>query len=156
MSLIAKINTNARLLEIILNRHYTNVVFIDYSAQYYLTVAETAVPDKRAGKFVQIRNDATEYLVFSPKEFTLYHADLVERFCSDKGLKGSYNKEGKRFDIHDLVWVIVGGGRFEIDSEKRYLCLYDNSMAYGRFDPMGLKEKILSIDALSGHDVKIE
>jgi len=132
------------------------IIFIDYSETYYMNVAKTALPESRAGKFVQIRKKATEYLVFSPKEFAPYHADLVGRFCSDKGIKGSYSDEGKRFNIHNTAWAVIGGGRFEMNIAKRYIRLYDNSMAYGRFDPAGLKEKILSVDELSGYDVKIE
>lgn len=133
-----------------------NVIFIDYSEIYYSSVAKTAMPDKLTGKFVQIRNDNTEYLIFSPKEFTPYHANLVERFCLETGLNGSYNTEGKRFDIYDPAWVIVGGGKFEIDKTGKYIRLYDNSMAYGRFDSKGLKEKILLIDEMSDYKVQIE
>lgn len=114
------------------------------------------MPDKFTGKFVQIRNNNTEYLIFSPKEFTPYHANLVERFCSETGLNGSYNNEGKRFDIHDPAWFILGGGKFEIDKTGKYIRLYDNSMAYGRFDSKGLKEKILLIDEMSDYKVQIE
>jgi hypothetical protein len=133
-----------------------NVIFIDYSGIYYSSVAKTAMPDKLAGKFVQIRNNNKEYLIFSPKEFTPYHANLVERFCLEKGLSGSYNIEGKRFDIHDPAWIIVGGGKFEIDKTEKYIRLYDNSMAYGRFDSRGLKEKILLIDKMSDYKVQID
>jgi len=62
-------------------KHKLNVILIDYSEIYYSSVAKTAMPDKLTGKFVQIRNDNTEYLIFSPKEFTPYHANLVEQFC---------------------------------------------------------------------------
>jgi hypothetical protein len=133
-----------------------NVIFIDYSEIYYSSVAKTSAPNKRNGKFVQIRNNITEYLVFSPKELTPYHANLVERFCIEKVLDGSYNDKGKRFDIYDPAWVIIGGGKFEIDKAEKYIRLYDNSMAYGKFDSKGLKEKILSIDEMSDYKVQIE
>jgi len=137
-------------------KHKLNVILIDYSEIYYSSVAKTDRPDKLTGKFVQIKNNNTEYLIFSPKELTPYHADLVERFCLETGLNGSYNTEGKRFDIHDPAWVIVGGGKFEIDKTGKYIRLYDNSMAYGRFDSKGLKEKILLIDEMSDYKVQIE
>ena len=133
-----------------------NVISIDYSEIYYSSVAKTPVPDKRTGKFVQIRHNDTEYLVFSPKEFAPYHADIVERFCLEKGLHGSYDSRSKRFDIHDPGWVIVGGGKFEIDKAEKYIRLYDNSMAYGRFDNEGLKEKIFLINGMSDYKVQIE
>jgi hypothetical protein len=133
-----------------------NIIFIDYSEQYYLEVEKRALPDTWRGKFVQIRNGATEYLVFSPKEFTPYHADVVQNFCLEKGIDGVYNKARKRFDIHDSDWVVFGGGKFEIDKVKKRLRVYDNSMAYGRFDSKGLKEKIRSVPGMSDYEVNIE
>jgi hypothetical protein len=135
-----------------------NVISIDYSEMYYSSVAKTPVPDKRTGKFVQIRHNDTEYLVFSPKEFAPYHADLVKQFCSDRGLNGSYDSRSKRFDIHDPGWVIVGGGKYEyeIDKSEKHIRLYDNSLAYGRFDNEGLKEKIFLINGMSDYKVQIE
>jgi len=132
------------------------VIFVDYSEIYYQDVAKTAVLEKRTGKFVQIRNNDTEYLVFSPKELTPYHAGLVERFCADKGLKGSYDDKNKSFEVHEPDWVVVGGGKFEIDNTEKCIRLYDDSMAYGRFDSKGLKEKIHSIFELTGYAVLIE
>ena len=132
------------------------VIFIDYSEMYYQEVAKTAVPDKRTGKFVQIRNNDTEYLVFSPKELTPYHAGLVERFCAEKGLRGSYDDKNKSFAVHEPDWVVMGGGKFEIDKTEESIRLYDNSMAYGRFDSKGLREKIQSISGMSDYTVLIE
>ncbi len=132
-----------------------DVVFVDYIETYYSDKAKTSVPDKINGKFVQIRNKQTEYLVFSPKELTLYHANIVERFCLDKGLKGAYRGEEKRFDIREPGWEVVGGGKFDIDKTTKQVRLYDNSLAYGRFDSKGLAGKIRSTDKLSGYDVVI-
>ena len=114
------------------------------------------VPERYAGKFVQIRKGLTEYLVLSPKEFTRFHADIVSRFCTDRKIPGVFNGRSKSFDIHDPSWVVAGGGKFEIDRGKKYLRLYDNSMAYGKFDRRGLKEKIFGIAKLSDYEVQIE
>lgn len=133
-----------------------NVFLIDYSELYYSNVAKTAVPEKRKGKFIQIRNRKTDYLVFSPTEFSPYHTNIVERFCLDRGIAGSCGGERKSFDIHDPDWTIAGGGKFEIDKAKKYVRLYDDSLAYGRFDTEGLKERIGQIDELSGYEVRIE
>lgn len=131
-----------------------DVVFVDYSGTYYSGKNES-VPDKINGKFVQIRNKQTEYLVFSPKELTLYHANIVERFCLERGLKGAYAGEGKRFDIRKPGWGVVGGGKFDIDKTQKQIRLYDNSLAYGRFDSKGLKEKISSTGKFPGYSVVI-
>jgi hypothetical protein len=131
-------------------------VYRDYAREYYRGVG-VALPDRVAGKFVQIRNDAAEeFLVFSPKEVSRYHADIVERFCAERGIPGVYNNVHKRFDIHDPEWIVVGGGKFERDRKKKQLRLYDDSMAYGKFNGHELKEKILSFSAFSGYNVRIE
>lgn len=123
---------------------------------YYADVAKTAIPAVRNGKFVQVRHGDTEYLVFSPKEFSPYHADILERFCRERFIDGVYQEGKKRFDIHDAEWVIQGGGKFEIDETKRYIRFCDNSMAYGRFDARGLREKVCRSDMLKDYEVKIE
>jgi len=129
------------------------IELIDYTQLYYAAIAKTDVPPVIEGKFVQIRNESMEYLVLSPKEFTKYHANIVERFCLDRGIEGSYDPERKRYDINDQEWIIVGGGKFEIDAIKKTIRLYDDSMAYGKFDTRGLPEKINSIPAYSGYAV---
>jgi hypothetical protein len=132
------------------------IVFIDYTHLYYTAIANIEVPPIISGKFVQIRNESTEYLVFSPKEFTKYHANIVERFCLDRGIEGGYDSEGKRYEISDRSWVIVGGGKYEIDTNEKTIRLFDNSMAYGKFDIHGLREKLLSLPQFSVFTVRIE
>ena len=132
------------------------VIFVDYSESFYLTGTSSNSADKVTGKFVQVKNDAIEYLIFSPKELTPYHADIVQRFCSEMGIYGVYVDASKRFDIHNPGWIVIGGGRFEIDKERENIRLYDNSMAYGKFDTKGLKEKICSIDKFKDFSLEIE
>jgi hypothetical protein len=131
------------------------VVIIDYSGSLRPPAAGKTAPDRTAGKFVQIRNNDTEYLIFSPRELTPYHADLVQRFCEERKIPGRYVKERKRYDIHDPEWVVAGGGKFETDRGKKSILLYDNSMAYGRFDTKGLREKISRTRELADYTVKI-
>ncbi len=133
-----------------------NIVFFDYSKLYYTEVAKTATPPVISGKFVQIRNETTFYLVLSPSEFTKYHANIVERFCLDKGIEGSYDPEKKHYDIHDRAWKITGGGKFDLDTNKKTIKFYDNSMAYGRFNESLLGEMIRALPGFSGFTVLIE
>jgi len=53
-------------------------------------------------------------------------------------------------------YLITGGGKFEIDRKKKHIRLYDDSLAYGKFDRRGLKERILSIAEFSKYKVQIE
>ncbi|NTW59029.1 MAG: hypothetical protein HGB21_07760 [Nitrospirae bacterium] len=131
-------------------------VLIDYIPFYYTSIAQTAIPPVVSGKFVQIRNGNTLYLVLSPKELTKYHGNIVERFCMDKGIEGSYDTKREKFAILDQAWVIVGGGKFERDGIYKAIKLYNNSMAYGKFDATGLKELLIALPEFSGYTVTIE
>jgi len=131
-------------------------ILINYAETYYADTARKGMPEQYAGKFVQIRKGPIEYLVFSPKESTLFHADILKRFCTERKIHGAHNSQKKSFDILDPAWVIAGGGKFEIDRKKKHIRLYDNSMAYGKFDRRGLKEKILSIAEFANYKVQIE
>jgi hypothetical protein len=131
------------------------VIVIDYSGFLRPRAAGETAPDRTAGKFVQVRHNDSEYLIFSSRELSPYHADLVERFCEGWKIPGRYVRERKRYDIHDPEWVVAGGGKFEADRAKKSILLYDNSMAYGRFDAKGLKEKIQRTKELADYTVNI-
>lgn len=131
-------------------------VIVDYSKMYYHNIKGIEIPDKNVGKFVQIRHEDIEYLLFSPKEFTKFHADIVEKFCIEQGLSGFYNPVKKLYEILDIGWSIIGGGKFELDRLQKQILLYDDSMAYGRFNEVGLDERILKIKEFSDYSVKIE
>lgn len=132
------------------------MTLIDYTPFYYTSVAGTPVPTVTTGKFVQIRNGNALYLVLAPGDFAKYHANIIERFCMDKGIEGSYNAKRDKFTITDHVWQIVGGGKFERDTDKKAIKLYDNSMAYGKFDATGLKEMLGSLPEFSGYSIMID
>ena len=117
-------------------------VILDYSPIYYKTIKKTPVPYQRKGKFVQIRDKDTEYLVFSPQGFSSYHADIVERFCDSMKIQGVYNKEHYSYKIHTPGWIVVGGGKWIVNQKDKTLYLFDDSGAYGKFDTSGLGERI--------------
>jgi hypothetical protein len=133
-----------------------DIALVDYTKLYYQEVLKTAIPPVVSGKFVQIRHESTEYLIFSPKEFTKYHANIVERFCFDNGLEGTYDATGKRYDITDHAWSVTGGGKYEVNTERKTIRLYDDSMAYGKFVNQNLTDKVLSFAEFKGYAVSIE
>jgi len=132
------------------------MILIDYTPFYFTSIAGTKVPPLTSGKFIQIRSGNTLFLILSPKELTKYHANIVERFCMDKGIEGSYDAKREKFTITDHEWQIVGGGKFERDADKKAIKLYDNSMAYGKFDATGLKDMLGSLQEFSGYTVTVE
>ena len=132
------------------------IILIDYTPFYYTSVAQTEIPPATTGKFVQIRHGQDVFLVISPKELTKYHANIVERFCMDKGIEGAYDAKREKFFIRDQAWRIAGGGKFERDNNKKSIKLYDNSMAYGKFDETGLKEALQNLPEFAGYTIAIE
>lgn len=132
------------------------MTFIDYTSFYYTSIAQTTVPAVTVGKFVQLRNGNELYLVLSPKELTKYHANIVERFCMDKGIEGSYDARREKFFIRDQSWKVMGGGKFERDANKKAIKLSDNSMAYGKFTREGLQEALAALPEFAGYTIVIE
>ena len=86
----------------------------------------------------------------------MYHANIVERFCELNELDGYWNSGKTFYKIVDDLWIVIGGGRWVINSGKKTLELASSSQAYGRFDSAGLETKILDLDAMKGYIVKIE
>jgi hypothetical protein len=132
------------------------MILIDYTPFYFISIAKADTPPLVSGKFVQIRNGNTLYLILSPKDLTKYHANIVERFCMDKGVEGRYDSKREKFFVQDQAWGIVGGGKFERDTDKKTIKLFDNSMAYGKFKAEGLKEALTALPEFSGYTVTIE
>ncbi len=132
---------------------------MDYSDLYYAEMLRQDVPSMRSGKFVQIRDEEAgrEYLVLSPKGLSAYHANIVERFCSrGREIAGCYNPRKDSFRISDSSWNVIGGGVWTIDAKNMTLDLSGISQAYGRFDPRGLKDRILALDGMKGYTVWID
>jgi len=71
-------------------------------------------------------------------------------------MEGSYDPERKRFDILDEAWIIQGGGKFEISRNEKTIRLFDDSMAYGKFDPTDLVKIFKTIPAFFGYRVVTE
>lgn len=138
--------------------HTMSFELIDYSEYYFTACAGEPVPENRGGKFVQLRDEDSgkEYIVLSPAKLSVYHANIVERFCGLQGLDGHWRSGRTSYRIVDDSWSVVGGGSWVIDSGKKILELGSSSQAYGRFDPEGLEKKIQAIDSMKGYEVRIE
>ncbi len=132
------------------------MTFLDYTIFYYTSVARTTVPPATTGKFVQLRNGNEFYVVLSPKELTKYHANIVERFCMDRGIEGNYDGRKEKFFIQDQAWQILGGGKFERNAHQKTIKFSDNSMAYGKFETDGFREALAALPEFAGYSISIE
>ena len=127
--------------------------WIDYSETYYRVICKAPVPSRREGKFVQLDNDETEYVVLSPRGLSVFHANIVERFCVLHEIRGHYNAQFNLFTIDDSDIDIVGGGFWEIDEMKRLLYMFGTSQAYGSFRVTNLKEKVLGVCDMANYEI---
>jgi hypothetical protein len=132
------------------------LIFLDYSEIYYQAIGKTSIPDKRLGKFVQIRNNDKEYLVLCPKGLSVYHANIVERFFTQLKIKGNYNSKGDYYEINENGWEVLGGGIWAINETDRLLHLSGSSQAYGQYDRRELREKIEGLEEMSGYRIVID
>lgn len=93
------------------------------------------------GKFIQLRWQDQEHLVFAPFEQHRYHNQLLARFLTDHGAEYRWARQDSlEFDLPALE--VIGGGRFHLDPRAGTLSLWDESQAYGRFDGRGLEQRI--------------
>jgi hypothetical protein len=127
--------------------------FVDYCPLYFTELREQPVPSHREGKFVLLRNAATRYAVFSPRQLSTYHANIVERFLWGQGIPGRYNAKHDVFTFDAPDWHVEGGAHWERDDDKGVLRLYGGSRAYGGLDLAPLAAALRDIPDL--RDVKI-
>ena len=152
-------NFNARVVQITLLklRGLSNIKekfsLVDYSETYYRVICKARVPSRRGGKFVQLDDDETEYVVLSPEGLSIFHANIVERFCVLNDIKGHYNAQFNYFTIDYSEIEIVGGGFWEIDETKKLLYLFGLSQAYGQFRLTNLKEKLLGFCDMANYEI---
>lgn len=126
---------------------------IDLSDGFYREKGEPT-PSARCGKFVVMRNEAddAEYLVLSPAAQSVYHTNIVERFCRLErfGIPGHFLKKGGQFVIDDMDWIVCGGGKWDMDEEKQELRLHGSSQAYGTYLLVDLTNRVAGVPAMAG------
>lgn len=98
------------------------------------------------GKFLQLTLRGQAYLLFAPATLHRYHNQLLAAFLEQRQIPHRWATPETLVIESDEV-VVQGGGRFRLDPTGRQLTLWDNSQAYGRFDPRTIIQQI----AGSGH-----
>jgi hypothetical protein len=96
-------------------------------------------------KFVVIDIRGALTLVVGPVDRFPYHADLVNRFCSDQGIASSWVKRPDHVEIHESGVRIRGGGHLRMERRKRLMILGGVSRAYGSFPSEDVK-RIVTAD----------
>jgi hypothetical protein len=128
---------------------------IDYSEVCFALLEDSPVPRKRGGKFVVMTNGDRHYAVFSPRELSAYHANIIERFLQQEGIQGRYNEKGDVFYFSSAEWKVDGGGFWELDESRGLLQLSGNSQSYGGADLQRLAAELNHTDTFRALQVAI-
>jgi len=128
--------------------------FIDFSDLYFRSIAKAALPACRRGKFVHMEYGDDEYLVLSPVEFHVYHAMIVERFCSLHGIEGQYDRAKHAFNLYDAECAVLGGGVWLMDDERRIFRISGVSQVYGSFDRPRVLQALKTVGRLRGYEIE--
>ena len=64
-----------------------------------------------------------------------YHANLVDRFCSQQGTAAAWVRKPDLVEVLDPDVAVRGGGWMKLDPSTSSVEIYGGSTAYGRFDP---------------------
>jgi hypothetical protein len=108
--------------------------FVDYCLLYFTELREQPLPSHREGKVVVLRSPAVRYAVFSPRQLSTYHANIVERFLLGEGISGQYNAKRDAFMFDAPDWQVEGGAHWERDDAQGVVRLYGRSQVYGGLD----------------------
>ena len=93
------------------------------------------------GKFLQLRWAQGDYVLLSAAAELRYHNQILARFLSERGIPHHWEDDERLvFDHPELV--VVGGGRFRLDSGEGTLRVWDASGVYGRFDEAALSAQL--------------
>lgn len=110
----------------------------------YPSLGDDAQP--LAGKFLQLRLEGRDCLLFAAIDRYRYHNQILARFLADRGIRHRWENDS-RLVVDDTGLHVAGGGRYELDVQRRSLRVWDNSSVYGRFDEALLARQLRVADA---------
>ncbi len=107
-----------------------------------VNLSQQAIPSSRSCgllkaaryKFVLISVGEEHCFVFGPVGEFAYHANLVDSFCSTRGIPSGWVREPERIEVYDRQVRIRGGGWMYVSADESAIRMYGQSTAYGRFD----------------------
>jgi len=120
-------------------RNGIETVVVDFSDGSEIPDAGEAHDKPLVCKMMIIAIAGTAHLVFGPVSEFGYHADLVDRFCSQRDIAAAWVRKPDIVEILQQDVQIRGGGWMKIDRSKSLIEIYGRSTAYGRFDKKLLK-----------------
>ena len=109
----------------------------------------------REWKFIVMAGDEGRYAAFSPRELSVYHADIVERLLLQHGVRGRYNMKGDVYYYDVPGWTVEGGGLWRLDQRQPALELFGHSASYGRLDLEAVAAELRQAGAFGGAEVTV-
>jgi len=92
------------------------------------------IASKLVCKFVYIAGPSGDMLVYGPVSIYPYHAELVSRFCDQRGIPSAWVKKPDLCEILAPGFAVKGGGWLEISRLQSVLSIYGTSTAYGKYE----------------------
>jgi len=128
------------------------VNIVDYTDSFFKgsQPSTSFVEVVRRGKFVVLIHNQDEVCIFSPIQQSEFHADIVERYLSEKGVEGHYNRKQDIYYLDDESWSVVGGGHWEYISSESRVTLFGKSLAYGGLELEPLVKELMRLEAFNG------
>lgn len=130
-----------------------NIEIVDYSDVYFSVLRRQEVPRQRGGKFVIMVSAEERHVVFSPKELSAYHANIVERFLDLRDIEGDYSPSGDFYRSPGSPWQVEAGGHWQYDQDGTVLRIFGRSKAYGGPDLVELATQLHDAGAFDGAKV---
>ena len=128
---------------------------VDFSDVYFTILQKGTVPPVRQGKFVVMAHEGKRWAAFSPRQLSIYHANIVERLLLRHSIRGQYNMKGDVYDYDAPEWTIEGGGLWRLDGQQGKLELFGRSASYGGVDLEELAGELRQAMAFDGAEVTV-
>jgi hypothetical protein len=91
-------------------------------------------------KFVLLALRDESAFVYGPVSRFAYHAALVDRFCAERGIPASWERQPDLVTVLDKQVQVRGGGWLRFDWSAGRVEIYGSSKAYGTYDDSLLRQ----------------
>lgn len=111
---------------------------------------------RKVTKFLLVEHlDTLLMLIGDVGEFR-YHAQLLDRFCSNREIPAAWIKQNEYLEVYDKSLHIRGGGWMELTPERHFARIYGSSSAYGPYETVTLRQIVDLHPFFEGFQVQIE
>ncbi len=129
---------------------------IDLASHVGVESTPSGTNGHRKCKFILIEYSGSHILVFGDLGSYRYHANLLRRYCEQRGIETSWEHEPDLLESRDPALRVLGGGMLELDTAGKSATFSGASKAYGSCPWRLLETVIVSDPILSAMTVRIE